>query len=170
MAKPKSVYSCTECGATAPKWQGQCPGCGQWNTLVEAVMEAATPAGRSFASLAGVSSLQTLGKIQPREEPRQPTGIEEFDRVLGGGLVAGGVVLIGGDPGIGKSTLLLQALARLAQTNENVLYVSGEESAEQVALRSQRLQLDVGNMQILPEINLEKILATLREPRVRQSR
>ena len=161
MAKPKSVYSCTECGAMAPKWQGQCPGCGQWNTLVEAVMEAATPAGRSFASLAGVSSLQTLGKIQPREEPRQPTGIEEFDRVLGGGLVAGGVVLIGGDPGIGKSTLLLQALARLAQTNENVLYVSGEESGEQVALRSQRLQLDVGDMQILTEINLEKILATL---------
>ena len=91
MAKPKSIYSCTECGATAPKWQGQCPGCGQWNTLVEAVMEAATPAGRSFASLAGAGGLQTLGKIQPREEPRQPTGIEEFDRVLGGGLVAGGV-------------------------------------------------------------------------------
>ncbi|TBR14932.1 MAG: DNA repair protein RadA, partial [Rugosibacter sp.] len=165
MAKPKSVYSCTECGATAPKWQGQCPGCGQWNTLVEAVMEAATPAGRSFASLAGVSNLQTLAKIRPREEPRQPTGIEEFDRVLGGGLVAGGVVLIGGDPGIGKSTLLLQALARLAQTNENVLYVSGEESAEQVALRSQRLQLDVGGMQILTEINLEKILAALIDAR-----
>jgi hypothetical protein len=81
----------------------------------------ATPAGRSFAALAGASGLQTLAEIRPREEPRQPTGIEEFDRVLGGGLVAGGVVLIGGDPGIGKSTLLLQALARLAQTGENVL-------------------------------------------------
>jgi DNA repair protein RadA/Sms len=102
-----------------------------------------------------------LAEIRPREEPRQPTGVEEFDRVLGGGLVAGGVVLIGGDPGIGKSTLLLQALARLAQTGENVLYVSGEESGEQVALRARRLQLDVGRMQLLAEINLEKILTTL---------
>lgn len=161
MAKAKSIFSCTECGATAPKWQGQCPGCGQWNTLVEALMEAATPAGRNFAALAGTTGVQTLAAIKPRAEARQPTGIEEFDRVLGGGLVPGGVVLIGGDPGIGKSTLLLQALARLAQTGENVLYVSGEESGEQVALRSQRLQLDVGGMQLLAEINLEKILATL---------
>lgn len=162
MAKQKSVYSCTECGATTPKWQGQCPGCGQWNTLVEAVLDAATPAaGRGFVTLAPATGLQTLGRIQPREEPRRPTGIEEFDRVLGGGLVAGGVVLIGGDPGIGKSTLLLQALARLAQTGDNALYVSGEESGEQVALRAQRLQLDVGELQLLTEINLEKILATL---------
>mgnify|MGYP005812096679 CR=1 FL=1 len=161
MAKQKSVYSCTECGATTPKWQGQCPGCGQWNTLVEAVLDAATPAGRNFATLAPATGLQVLGRIQPREEPRRPTGIEEFDRVLGGGLVAGGVVLIGGDPGIGKSTLLLQALARLAQAGDNALYVSGEESGEQVALRAQRLQLDVGELQLLTEINLEKILATL---------
>ena len=160
-AKAKSHYSCTECGASAPKWQGQCPGCGQWNTLVEAIMESATPAGRSFASIAGISALQTLADIKPREEPRQPTGVEEFDRVLGGGLVAGGVVLIGGDPGIGKSTLLLQSLAVLAQANNNVLYISGEESGEQVALRAQRLQLDVGRMQLLAEINLEKILTVL---------
>ena len=118
MAKSKSVYSCTECGATAPKWQGQCPGCGQWNTLVEAVMEAATPAGRSFAALAGTSmGVQTLAAIKPREEARQPTGIEEFDRVLGGGLVPGSVTLIGGEPGIGKSTLLLQCAAALAREN-----------------------------------------------------
>jgi len=161
MAKAKTQYSCTECGASSPKWQGQCPGCGQWNTLVEAVIETAPPAGRDFAALGGASRLQLLAEIRPREEPRQPTGVEEFDRVLGGGLVAGGVVLIGGDPGIGKSTLLLQALARLAQTNQNVLYVSGEESGEQVALRARRLQLDVGGMQLLAEINLEKILATL---------
>ena len=109
MAKAKTQYSCTECGASSPKWQGQCPGCGQWNTLVEAVIEAAQPAGRNFAALGGASGLQVLAEIRPREEPRQPTGVEEFDRVLGGGLVAGGVVLIGGDPGIGKSTLLLQA-------------------------------------------------------------
>ena len=161
MAKAKTQYSCTECGASSPKWQGQCPGCGQWNTLVEAVMEGTQPAGRNFAALGGASGVQTLAEIRPREEPRQPTGVEEFDRVLGGGLVAGGVVLIGGDPGIGKSTLLLQALARLAQASENVLYVSGEESGEQVALRARRLQLDVGRMQLLAEINLEKILGTL---------
>ncbi len=161
MAKAKSQYSCTECGATAPKWQGQCPGCGQWNTLVESIMEAATPAASRFASIAGASKLQTLASIKPREEPRQPTGIEEFDRVLGGGLVAGGVVLIGGDPGIGKSTLLLQALARLAEARQNVLYISGEESGEQVALRAQRLQLNAGDLQLLAEINLEKILTIL---------
>ncbi len=128
-------------------------------------METATPAGRSFAALAGSTKLQTLADIRPRDEPRQPTGVEEFDRVLGGGLVAGGVVLIGGDPGIGKSTLLLQALARLAQASENVLYITGEESGEQVALRASRLQLDVGGMQLLAEINLEKILDVLSETR-----
>ena len=164
-AKNKSHYACTECGASAQKWQGQCPGCGQWNTLVESLMESATPAGRSFAALGGASKLQALVDIRPRDVPRQPTGVEEFDRVLGGGLVAGGVVLIGGDPGIGKSTLLLQALGRLAQTGESVLYVSGEESGEQVALRAQRLQMDVGGMQLLAEINLEKILDTLSQTR-----
>ncbi|HEX8962131.1 MAG TPA: DNA repair protein RadA [Rhodocyclaceae bacterium] len=164
MAKARSVYSCTECGATSPKWQGQCPGCGQWNTLVETIADVTPTANRyagSFASLGGVAGLQELAAIKPREQPRQPTGIEEFDRVLGGGLVPGGVVLIGGDPGIGKSTLLLQALARLAEARENVVYVSGEESGEQVALRAQRLQLSAEGLQLLAEINLEKILATL---------
>ena len=170
MAKSKTIYSCTECGASAPKWQGQCPGCGQWNTLVETVAEPlATGAGNRYASLAGVvaseSKLQKLAEINPTEEPRQPTGIEEFDRVLGGGLVAGGVVLIGGDPGIGKSTLLLQALSRLAEAALPVLYVSGEESGEQIALRARRLQLEAGEMQLLAEINLEKILATLNRER-----
>ncbi|MGE5467239.1 MAG: DNA repair protein RadA [Ignavibacteria bacterium] len=164
MAKARSVYTCTECGAANPKWQGQCPGCGQWNTLVETVADAAPSGNRyagSFAPLAGAGGLQSLAEIQPREQPRQPTGIEEFDRVLGGGLVAGGVVLIGGDPGIGKSTLLLQALARLAEVRQNVVYVSGEESGEQVALRAQRLQLPAADLHLLAEINLEKILATL---------
>jgi DNA repair protein RadA/Sms len=164
MAKEKLIHSCTECGATASKWQGQCPGCGQWNTLVEAVAESAAPANRfagTFKSLAGTGKLQQLADIKSREEPRQPTGIDEFDRVLGGGLVAGGVVLLGGDPGIGKSTLLLQALSRLAEAGQNVIYVAGEESAEQVALRARRLQLPVDGLQLLPEINLEKILGTL---------
>jgi len=160
MAKPKTIYICTECGATAPKWQGQCPGCGQWNTLVESVEESAS-SGSRFAALAAAGKLQVLADIRPREEPRQPTGIEEFDRVLGGGLVPGGVVLIGGDPGIGKSTLLLQALSRLGEAGLPVLYVSGEESAEQVALRATRLQLPTGGVKLLPEIGLDKILATL---------
>ncbi|NWG30923.1 MAG: DNA repair protein RadA [Rhodocyclaceae bacterium] len=167
MAKPKSLYTCTECGAASTKWQGQCPGCGQWNTLVETVAEEASPGakrfGANFAPLAATGKPQDLASIRPREEPRLPTGIEEFDRVLGGGLVAGGVVLIGGDPGIGKSTLLLQALARLAQAGQPVLYVSGEESGEQVALRAQRLQVPAAGLRLMPEINLEKILAALAE-------
>ena len=131
---------------------------------METVAEAATPGNRfgtSYASLAGSGKLQSLAEIKPREEPRQPTGIPEFDRVLGGGLVAGGVVLIGGDPGIGKSTLLLQALSQLAELGQKVVYVSGEESGEQVALRAHRLQLPVTGLQLFAEINLEKILATL---------
>jgi DNA repair protein RadA/Sms len=166
VAKAKTNFTCTECGGTSNKWAGQCPACGQWNTLVETIIESGanrysmTP-GSSRSGIAQTAPVQTLAEINAVDVPRFPTGIDEFDRVLGGGLVAGGVVLIGGDPGIGKSTLLLQALARLAQASENVLYVSGEESGEQVALRARRLQLDVGRMQLLAEINLEKILATL---------
>ena len=185
MARQKSAFVCTECGAQAVRWQGQCPQCQAWNTLVETVLEPAAPAaGSRFAALAGESSrLQPLSALEPREEPRQPTGLDEFDRVLGGGLVCGGVVLIGGDPGIGKSTLLLQALSNLAATTPaaggegtsakggkasgGVIYVSGEESGEQVALRAQRLQLPPSPLQMLAEINLERILHTLREARPR---
>ena len=185
MARQKSAFVCTECGAQAVRWQGQCPQCQAWNTLVETVLEPAAPAaGSRFAALAGESSrLQPLSALEPREEPRQPTGLDEFDRVLGGGLVSGGVVLIGGDPGIGKSTLLLQALSNLAATTPaaggegtsakggkasgGVIYVSGEESGEQVALRAQRLQLPPSPLQMLAEINLERILHTLREARPR---
>ena len=164
MAKAKTVYCCTECGATSSKWQGQCPGCGVWNTLVETVAEVSTPSSRRFAALAGTSSVQTLSEIEAREEDRLPTGIGEFDRALGGGLVAGGVVLIGGDPGIGKSTLLLQALAVMSE-GSHVLYVSGEESGQQIALRARRLALDTKRLKLLAEINLEKILATLQAER-----
>ena len=160
MAKPKSIYSCTECGASSPKWQGQCPGCGLWNTLVETVAEAQA-SGNRYASVGGAAKLQQLSDIRPREEPRTPTGLEEFDRVLGGGLVAGGVVLIGGDPGIGKSTLLLQALSKMAAADQAVLYVSGEESAEQVALRARRLQVPTAGLALLAEISLERVLSTL---------
>ena len=162
MAKAKSIYSCSECGATSPKWQGQCPGCGQWNTLLESVAEKAT--GHRFESLAPATRLQNLADIEAREVERLATGIGEFDRALGGGLVAGGVVLIGGDPGIGKSTLLLQALAHLSAKHK-VLYISGEESGEQVALRARRLGLDTRRLQLLAEINLERILATLQAER-----
>lgn len=159
MAKVKTIYSCTECGASSPKWQGQCPGCNQWNTLVETVAEK-TPTNSRFESLAPTARLQNLSEIEAREVERITTGIGEFDRALGGGLVNGGVVLIGGDPGIGKSTLLLQALAHLSLNNK-VLYVSGEESGEQVALRARRLGLDTRSLQLMAEINLERILATL---------
>ena len=158
MVKAKSIYSCTECGATSPKWQGQCPGCAEWNTLVESVAEKST--GHRFESLAPTVKLQTLSEIKARDVERIATGIGEFDRALGGGLVAGGVVLIGGDPGIGKSTLLLQALSHLS-SDYKVLYVSGEESGEQVALRARRLGLETRGLQLMAEINLERIVSTL---------
>lgn len=162
MAKAKTVFQCTECGGQALRWQGQCPGCGQWNTLVETLPAPEPGTTRRFVPLAGdAGRLQKLAEIAPQQHFRISTGIEEFDRVLGGGLVAGGVVLIGGDPGIGKSTLLLQALAGLAHAHSAV-YVSGEESGEQVALRAQRLQLDCGALDMLPEVNLERILEVLR--------
>lgn len=161
MAKAKTIYSCTECGGQSPKWQGQCAHCGEWNTLVEAVAEAPPAAGKNrFSALAASGKLQQLADVEASEVTRTPTGIAEFDRVLGGGLVEGGVVLIGGDPGIGKSTLLLQALAHLSQT-QKVLYVSGEESAQQIALRAIRLSLDARSVNLLPEIQLEKIQATI---------
>ena len=162
MAKAKSVYSCTECGATAPRWQGQCPGCAQWNTLVESVAESTATKSRfaGVASLAGTAKVQKLSEVSAREAPRLSTSVPEFDRVLGSGLVAGQVVLIGGDPGVGKSTLLLQSLAAMSQTTR-ALYVSGEESAEQIALRAQRLSLHSENLDLLAEIQLEKILASL---------
>jgi DNA repair protein RadA/Sms len=160
MAKPKTIYVCTECGGQSPKWQGQCPGCQQWNTLVESVAENASAGGNRFGLIAEAGRLQRLSEVEAREEARIPSGVSEFDRVLGGGLVPGGVVLIGGDPGIGKSTLLLQSLATMGATRK-VLYVSGEESAQQIALRAKRLDADSKYVHVLAEINLEKIQATI---------
>ena len=164
-AKSKLVYVCNQCGGESHKWQGQCPHCNAWNSMVEMKLEGARagPVNRfstAYAALAGTAEVKSLAEIEPRDTPRVSTTIEEFDRVLGGGLVPGGVVLIGGDPGIGKSTLLLQSLAGLSATC-NVLYVSGEESGEQIALRAQRLGLGAGNMKLLAEISLEKIQAAL---------
>lgn len=162
MAKVKTVYICTECGGQLSKWQGQCPACNAWNTLVETIPE--TPSVNRYAALAQTTGIQKLSDVEAADIPRHPSGIEEFDRVLGGGLVTGGVVLIGGDPGIGKSTLLLQALCHVGQ-QKNALYVSGEESAQQIAMRAKRLGLDTGPIDLLAEIQLEKILATLQEHR-----
>ena len=160
-ARPKSVYSCTECGGQTPKWQGQCPHCNAWNTLVETAAEASGKASaHRFAALGAKAEVVSLAEVEARDFPRLPTLIGDFDRVLGGGLVEGGVVLIGGDPGIGKSTLLLQAAARLAE-QVPVLYITGEESAQQVALRARRLGVNASKVNLLTEIELEKIQATI---------
>ncbi|WP_199154850.1 DNA repair protein RadA [Chromobacterium sp. ASV23] len=161
MAKSKTVFSCTECGGQAPKWQGQCPHCNAWNTLVESVAAPAAAGPRFQSWAANVTQVQKLSEVQTEETPRDPSGIDELDRVLGGGIVRGAVVLIGGDPGIGKSTLLLQALSQIGR-NRKVLYVSGEESAQQIALRASRLALDTSSVNLLAEICIENILATLK--------
>ncbi len=169
MAKDKTIFTCTDCGGTTPRWLGKCPACGAWNTLIESTVDAGGNAKNRYTSqfqaLAKTSELTKLGDIEATDVDRSPTGIEELDRALGGGVVEGGVVLIGGDPGIGKSTLLLQALDALQRKGMNTLYVTGEESGAQVALRSRRLGLDHSQVQVLAEIQLEKILATLQSER-----
>jgi len=160
MAKERTTFQCRECGGTNAKWLGKCPQCGAWNTLEEAVAEPTGTAKNRFASLARTQPVAALADIEAGEVARLATGIEELDRVLGGGLVEGGVVLIGGDPGIGKSTLLLQALDAMAR-RVKTLYVTGEESGAQVALRSRRLGLDASPVRVLAEISLEKIAAAI---------
>ncbi|HWZ73021.1 MAG TPA: DNA repair protein RadA [Casimicrobiaceae bacterium] len=162
MAKAKTAYACTECGGTSSKWQGQCPHCGVWNTLVETI--AATPASRFQALAGGANVVRALSSVDASDSPRAPTGIEEFDRVLGGGLVPGGVILLGGDPGIGKSTLLLQAMASIG-VSRRALYVTGEESADQIALRAQRLGLVNAAVELLAEVQLEAIVGAIRTQR-----
>ena len=161
MAKDKSVFTCNECGGTSHKWLGKCPSCAAWNTLVESVAAADNGVRNRFASLAGTAQVAVLADIEASDVDRTPTGHSELDRVLGGGIVQGGVVLIGGDPGIGKSTLLLQALDSLQRAGKKTLYVTGEESGAQVALRSRRLGLERSQVSVLAEIQLEKILGAL---------
>ena len=154
MAKAKVLYSCTDCGAEAPKWAGQCGDCGAWNTLVE-ITTSSTPASSRTARYAGFAgeakglNIQKLDSVSPDDVARVKTGSAEFDRVLGGGLVAGSVVLLGGDPGIGKSTLLLQILTRLGELNP--LYITGEESLQQVSARAYRLGLKADDLSLLIE-------------------
>ena len=160
MAKAKTAYVCSECGASASKWQGQCGECGAWNSLGEVVLEAGGPAAARHAGWAGAdpARITALQGVSQHAERRVSTAIGELDRVFGGGLVEGSVVLVGGDPGIGKSTLLLQALAGMAATTP-ALYVTGEESLAQVAGRAQRLGLPVEHLQALAETCVERILA-----------
>lgn len=162
MAKIKTVFSCTECGGQVPKWQGQCPHCSAWNTLVEAVStpSASNPRFQSWSTTN--ARVQVLSEVKTEEVPRDPSGIDELDRVLGGGIVRGAVILIGGDPGIGKSTLLLQALAVIGKRRK-VLYVSGEESPQQIALRASRLAVDPSQVNLLAEIRLEAIQEVLKQ-------
>ncbi len=168
MAKDKTTYICSECGGSSPRWLGKCPHCGAWNTLVEALAEPAPGRHRLSAlrqGLASTGTLTRLGDIEAADVARTPTGLPELDRVLGGGIVAGAVVLIGGDPGIGKSTLLLQALDALQRAGLPTLYVTGEESGAQVALRARRLGLIDSQVPVLAEIQLERIVATLERER-----
>ena len=155
MAKGKtSVFFCQECGYESAKWMGQCPGCHAWNTFVEEKVEKNSPARKRAANEVTVS---TLSQIETREEMRITTDIEELDRVLGGGIVKGSLVLVGGDPGIGKSTLLLQVCKNLSRQRKRVLYISGEESLQQIKIRAERIGEFSESLSLLCETNLDTI-------------
>ncbi len=160
MPSNKINYTCQKCGTNTPKWAGKCPDCGEWNTLEETVVEKIIKKKKYQTNYSGTeANICLLGEVETLAEIRIPTGLTELDHVLGGGLVSGSVVLIGGDPGIGKSTLLLQTLAQLSQKSTYLpLYVTGEESPQQVSLRAKRLSLDVKNLKLLTETQIEKIL------------
>src|SRR5512138_1320438 len=169
MAKSRTVYRCTECAAEYSKWQGRCDQCGEWNTLVEEIVAPKVAAAggssrriggaRSLAEGGNVAVTPRLREVKGSNAKRWKTGLDEFDFVLGGGIVPGSMVLIGGEPGIGKSTLLLQVAARLEAAGHAALYVSGEESALQIKLRADRLGEDCGEVTLLSETNLETVLA-----------
>jgi DNA repair protein RadA/Sms len=166
MARSATIFACSSCGHESPKWHGRCPGCGEWNTMTEE-KRAAAPPGRAAPARGGGRALTpvTLGDVQAPKVARLHTGIGEFDRVLGGGLVPGSLVLIGGAPGIGKSTLTTAALANLAAAGRKVLYISGEESAAQVKLRAQRLGPHALGVPIVADTDLDAVLATLEAER-----
>ena len=162
MAKSKSlklVFVCQQCGAQQPRWMGKCPDCGEWNSLIEERPATATPESSPRGGLFRMRETATVAyqDIESQDDARQSSGIEEFDRVLGGGIVPGSLVLIGGDPGIGKSTLLLEVSDKLANNYGKVLYVSGEESERQIKLRGERLGINPAGLYLLPETCLERI-------------
>ncbi|MHB9003465.1 MAG: ATPase domain-containing protein, partial [Coriobacteriia bacterium] len=149
-ARPRTIWRCQQCGSSALKWLGRCPDCGEYGSFVE---ELDAPA-MSSESHASSSRELSLSQVDTGEAARLDTGIEELDRVLGGGLVSGSLVLIGGEPGIGKSTLLLQASASVARTGQRVLYVCGEESPAQIGMRARRLGIDADSLFLLPEVDV----------------
>ncbi|MFC3885264.1 DNA repair protein RadA [Bacillus songklensis] len=159
MAKKKTKFICQDCGYESPKWMGKCPGCGNWNTMVEEVEQVAANRRGAFTGATTSTSLkpQSISSIESTSEPRIFTKLSELNRVLGGGIVKGSLVLIGGDPGIGKSTLLLQTSAQLADSNYKVLYISGEESTKQTKLRADRLNINAPQLYVHSETNLELI-------------
>ncbi len=158
MSKIKTFYQCQACGYASPKWLGKCPDCNSWNSFVEEQAVAPAKGGRA-KQIADKTEPVPLHAIASISEQRTSTGLREFDRVLGGGVVAGSVVLVGGDPGIGKSTILLQAFSGLSRKTGKLLYVSGEESPQQIKMRADRLSIDSENIILLPETSLEGILA-----------
>lgn len=163
MAKLKTRYICSECGYETARWLGKCPGCEQWNTLIETPVEQTSESQPRKLRQSPGSGAQpvALPDIPGGDDARMQSGVGELDRVLGGGIVAGSLTLIGGEPGIGKSTLLLQVAAHRAGAGRRVLYVTGEESARQIKLRAQRLGLDAANLMILPENDMSNIIAQL---------
>ncbi|MBL8181928.1 MAG: DNA repair protein RadA [Blastocatellia bacterium] len=158
MAKqPSSIFVCQNCGAQQRKWLGQCPDCGEWNTYAEERFRAT--ATKTAAAYSGIMSAPTaFREIESQDDKRTSSGIDEFDRVLGGGIVAGSLVLIGGAPGIGKSTIVIQAADKISETGVSVLYVSGEESERQIKMRGERLGLDADNVLVMAETNLDAVL------------
>ncbi|MDB4894489.1 MAG: repair protein RadA, partial [Firmicutes bacterium] len=156
MAKAKTLFICQECGQESARWLGKCPGCDNWNTMVEEVVAPAAQArpGISPGLSLGEKPVQ-ISQVTSEDAPRFATGLGELDRVLGGGIVPGSLVLVGGDPGIGKSTILLQLAARVAETQGTVLYVSGEESARQVRMRADRLTSLSNRLYVVSETNLD---------------
>ena len=164
MAKRKTKFMCQDCGYESPKWMGKCPGCGQWNRMVEEVEKAGTSRRGAFSHSEGstiLSKATAITAIETVSEPRIYTDLNELNRVLGGGVVRGSLVLIGGDPGIGKSTLLLQVSSQLANKNHSVLYISGEESLRQTKLRADRLNISSENLLVYAETSLEEISRTI---------
>ena len=164
MAKSKTVYFCKECGFESPKWMGQCPACKEWNTFVEEpVIKREKSGGAGLSRRTPAAKPAFLNEISLDDGDRIPTGFEELDRVLGDGIVAGSLVLVGGDPGIGKSTLLLQVCRNIAAAGKKVLYISGEESLKQIKLRANRIGQVTGDLRFLCETNLEAIEESIRE-------